>query len=157
VNVTRANWAAGCAWNTITGKPKFPGGISDIGQLTGAGFSNKQVPVWNSSLKKFVPANISGIAGYVAPAPPSPSDGSLQISFIWDAPALLPLQPVYEDFPFIGAVPADPVALGVFADLQFVLASAVVFQNDSVRVTLVNLNIVTVDLGSTIWKVRIFH
>jgi hypothetical protein len=157
VIVSRANWAASSPWSGITGKPAFPGGASDIGQLTGTGFANKQVPVWNSVQRKFVPANISGIAGYTPPSS-SPTDGDyIEISFIWDAPSLLPLQSAYEDFPMIGAVPADPVAYGVFADLQLVQVTVNVFQNDSVRITLANMNSITVDLGETIWKVRVFH
>lgn len=154
----RANWAATCPWDGITGKPAFPGGgASDIGQLTGAGFSSKQVPVWNVALQKFVPASITGIAGYVAP-----SSGTVQqyinpVQVEWDVPSLEPLQSAYEDFPLIGALPATPCAVGVPFDMQFCWIRADVIANDSVRITVTNLNFATVDLGNGLYNVQLFQ
>lgn len=155
--VTKADWAATCPWNGITGKPDFPGGgVSDIGQLSGSGFSNKQVPIWNSSLRKFVPSNISGIAGYVAPSPGSSIPYVDPVQVEWDVPSLLPLQSAYEDFPYIGAVPGTPVSVGVSFDLQFCFPFPAVILNDSVRIMIVNMNSTEVDLGTGIWNIQIF-
>lgn len=155
--VSKANWAASCPWTGITGKPNFPsGGVTDIGQLTGIGFANKQVPVWNSALGKFVRSNISGIAGYSSPSP-TPGGGYVApVQVEWDVPSLMPLQSAYEDFPYIGAVPGTPAAVGVPFDLQFCFPFAAVILNDSIRVMIVNMNSVPVDLGTGIWNLQIF-
>lgn len=157
--VPRANWAAtagSVAWANVTGKPSNFGGVTDIGQLTGAGFANKQVPIWSSALRKFVPANIGGIAGYVAPTPGSGSQYVDPVQVSWDVPSLLPLQSAYEDFPYIGATPGTPAAVGVPFDLQFCFPFAAVILNDSVRVMIVNMNSSPVDLGTGIWNIQIF-
>lgn len=156
--VTRADWSATCPWSGISGKPSFSGGgVSDIGQLTGIGFANKQVPIWNTALQKFVRSSISGIAGY---SPSSPSTSQQYIPAVqieWNVPSLLPLQSAYEDFPLIGAVPGTPGAVGVPFDMQFCWIRADVIANDSVRITVTNLNSVTVDLGNGLYNVQIFQ
>lgn len=155
--VQRANWAATCPWSGITGKPTFAGSVSDIGQLTGTGFSNKQVPVWNTALRKFVPASITGIAGYSASTPTAGQQYIDPVQVEWDVPSLLPLQSAYEDFPLIGAVPGTPGAVGVPFDMQFCWIRADVIANDSVRITVTNLNSVAVDLGNGLYNVQIFQ
>lgn len=157
---TRSDWAANAGrvrWQDVMDKPSSFGGASDIGQLTGTGFSNKQVPVWNVALRKFVPANITGIAGYVAPTPSAPRQYIDPVQVEWDVPSLDPLQSVYEDFPLIGAQPATPCAVGVPFDMQFCWIRADVIANDSVRITVTNLNFGTVDLGNGLYNVQLFQ
>ena len=63
MKVTRADWAATAPWDGITGKPDFPGGVTDIGQLTAEGFEVGQVPLWNGH----------NFVGYTIPAAPTPT------------------------------------------------------------------------------------
>lgn len=153
----RANWAATVPWDGITGKPDFIGGASDIGDLTGDGFANRQVPVWSVSLRKFIPANISGIAGYSNPSPaPDTTVGFTDYFIEWDVPSLAPLQSAYEDFPAIGAAVNQPVLLSPTADVTFFNWLAFVKTNDTIRLQVTNMNLTTEDLANSLWRVRLF-
>jgi hypothetical protein len=156
--VVRADFAATTPWDGIIGRPADGTSVTDIGQLTGSGFFNKQVPVWNVALQKFVPANITGIAGYSAPSPGGSSNPYIDpVQVEWDVPALSPLQSIYEDFPLIGAIPATPAAVGVPFDMQFCWIRADVIANDSIRLTVTNLNASIVDLGLGLYNVQLFQ
>ncbi len=157
MKATRADWAASAPWSGITGRPANPAGISDIGQLSGAGFSDKQAPVWNRLLQKFVPSNVQGIAGYTTPTTPTVQQFIPAFQVSWDVPPLAPLQSVYEDFPLIGAIPSTPVAVGVPFDLQFCIIQGAVISNGSVRLTVINLNGVAVDLGVGLYNIQLFQ
>lgn len=109
----RANWAATTPWAGITGKPEFPSVfVTDIGQLTGAGFTNGQVPVWNSAQGKFVP--------YTIPSP-SGGGGSLpsQFTLTWDIPLLAPLQTATQTFNVANVYPTYPIAIAWNCDPGF--------------------------------------
>lgn len=147
--VSRADFAATVPWVGITGKPPVVAGITDISQLTGDGFLNGQYPRYNSLAGRFRPASLPAPTVTPTPAPPA-----FQI-FSWDAPSLLPLQSCFEDFSFIGVIVSQPITLGSpFAD-EFVIATASVPAPNVVRITVVNMNLATVDLGVGSWTVRL--
>lgn len=150
--VSRSDYAATCPWTGITGKPTNFGGVTDIGQLTGIGFGNNQVPRWNSTLGKFRPYTIPPTPSPVTPVNPLPT----QIQITWDAPNILPLQSAYEDFPLIGAVPGEPIAWGLSMDTGFCLPYACITTNDLIRLKITNLDSVAVDLGSMLWQIQRF-
>jgi len=153
MRTTRADWSASCPWDGITGKPDFPGGVTDIGQLKAAGFLAGQIPVWNSILKKFLPRN------FPSPTPtPSPTTQYVDpVQVEWDVPSLMPLQSVFEDFPYIGGIPATPCAVGVPFDMQFCWIRADIIANDTIRLTVTNLNSVAIDLGLGLYNVQPFQ
>jgi hypothetical protein len=150
--VSRSDYAASCPWSGIIGKPSNLGGATDIGQLTGVGFANNQVPRYNVSLGKFRP--------YTLPSPPSPVTPTnplpAQIQITWDAPSLLPLQSAFQDFPLIGALPGEPIAWGLSIDTGFCIPFACIAENDLIRLKLVNMDSVAVDLASTLWQIQRF-
>jgi hypothetical protein len=147
--VSRADFAASVPWEGIISKPATFG-ATDIGQLAGAGFAIGQVPRWNGS--KFVPYTIPSSSTPVAP----PSALPVQVYFSWDVPSLLPLQSAYEDFPWIGAVPGQPLAFGIAFDPQFCWVNATVIANDTIRLWVLNMNSSAVDLGEGVWAIQPF-
>lgn len=126
-------------------------GATDIGQLSANGFTVGQVPKWNGT--KFVGYTIPG-----APIPPGPTPSPLppQDVFVWDVPSILPLQSAFQDFPLIGAVPGEPIAFGISFDIGYCLPFVNIFQNDLVRLRIVNMDSVAVDLGSATWSLQRF-
>ncbi len=108
--VSRSDWSP-VTWAQITGKPSSFG-VSDIGQLTGAGFALGQVPRWNGS--KFVPYTLPNI-----PAPTPPNSLPPQFTLTWDIPELLPLQTATQVFNVGMVFPGNPLAIGWSADPGF--------------------------------------
>ena len=146
----RSDWSASCPWGGITGKPTDFGGVTDIGQLKGAGFSVGQVARWNGT--KFVPYTIPTPSTPVTPTNPLPP----QVQFVWDVPSIAPLQTAYQDFPLLGAVPGEPISHGVSMDTAFCQTFAKVVLNDSIRLMVVNFDLVAVDLPSSLWQIQRF-
>jgi hypothetical protein len=127
--VSRADWSPAPTWDEIRNKPTVIGVPGPRGATGSTG-----------------PAGPPGAPG-VLPAP---------VQILWDVPSVLPLQSVYEDFPVIGAVPGSPVAHGVAFDPGFCLTFAYVITNDTVRLKVVNMDIVAVDLPSALWNLQFF-
>lgn len=145
--VTRADWAASVPWGGITNKPKFPtGGVTDIGQLTGDGFSAGQYAKWDG--QKFVPASPPSVTPIVAAAI------FKDFLFTWDPPSILPLQTAWEDFPVIGAVINQIVGVGPPYNVGQCIVSAYIPANDTVRIQVTNLSAEIVDLLTGVWRIR---
>lgn len=151
MRVTHANYADVCG--KLADPSPTPTGATDIGQLTAAGFSNGKIPVWSVAQKKFLPGNLPS----PSPSPPASQRYVNPMAVEWDVPPIAPLQSVYADLPFIGAIPATPCAVGVPFDMQFCWIRADVIQNDLVRITVTNLNLTTVDLGNGLYNVQLFQ
>lgn len=151
--VSRADWAATTPWAGITDKPAGFG-ASDIGQLTGIGYADGQIPVYNRSSGRFRP----GSRTPPSPTPaPTPTPGPVtEIAVTWDVPNLHALQTATEDFYFVGAFVSMPVAVGAPFDNQFVQISGSVVDLNVVRVTVTNMDLADLDLGEGIWRLRIF-
>lgn len=151
---TRADWAATTPWAGIQGKPDaFPSTAPDISEVGGRGFANGQYPAWNASLRRFVPTTPTPS---VTPPTPTQTIPWQQITFFWDAPSLLPLQSVYEDFDFIGALTSDPVAAGPLFELEYCQVTASIPEPNKVRVIVTNMSITPADLSNGIWKIARF-
>ncbi len=111
--VSRADWAAQVPAEGIVGVipegklPASSGGVTDIGQLTGKGFSGGQIPVWSASQKKFVPGSIPS---------PAPSTGAqlttLSLLLSWAGATLRPLESVVTPL----AIPIATANSRVFID-----------------------------------------
>ncbi len=148
--VSRADWAATTPWSGVTNKPAIPGaGVTDIGQLTGNGYASGQYPRYNAATKRFVPATLP------PPSPPAPTPGGTTIIVYWDVPNLHAWQSAWEEFTFPGAFIGAPVAVGPPFPNEFVTVFASVVSNDTVRITVTNLNLTDVDLGNGSWSLRI--
>lgn len=146
--VSRSDWAASVPWDGVTDKPPFTPGATDIGQLTGVGFAEGQFPRFLNG--RFRPATIP------APSPaPAPTPAAPFIIVSWDTPSLMPLQSAWEDFAYPGVLVSQPITLGTpFAD-EFVIATASVPAANVVRITVVNMNLATVDLAVGSWTIRL--
>ena len=149
--ISRADWAASCPWDGITGKPASFG-PTDISQLTANGYSNGQVP--GAVAGRFRPLTLPT----PTPAPtPTPTPGiPSKIWVSWDAPSIEPLQSAYEDFEFAGATPGMAVCAGAPLDQTFVNVSAYCFESGSVRIVVTNMSRETVDLGVGSYQLVIF-
>ncbi|HEX2899823.1 MAG TPA: hypothetical protein VHS96_08905 [Bacteroidia bacterium] len=147
--VAKADWAASTPWLGISGKPASFG-VSDIGQLTGIGFSVGQVPRWNGS--KFVPYTIPS-----NPTPP-PTPGVLPapIGLTWDIPELLPLQTATEDFNVGNIYPGSPVSVTVGTNPGFFFFDAIVTGIEVVTLYALNMSGGPVTLGSTNFTLQKF-
>lgn len=152
--ISRADWAATTPWLGITDKPDSFG-VTDIGELTGLGYSNGQVPVYNRSLGRFRPGNFPT----PAPTPPAPTPiSSTEIWVVWDPPNLHALQSCYEDFDsLIGAFVSQPVMVGCPFDDAFVMVSASIIATNTARITVQNLGLDDLDLAEGTWRLRIFN
>ncbi len=145
--VTRADWAASVPWDGITNKPATPsGGVTDIGQLTGKGFSVGNYAKWNGS--KFVPGAAPTVPPIVVPTIFSDH------FFAWDAPPLMPLQSAWEDFPVIGASVNQIVSCGPPFNVGLCIVFCYIPFNDTVRIQVTNFDSVAVDLGPGTWRIR---
>lgn len=147
--VSRADWAASVPWDGVTGKPDFPAGITDIGQLTGDGYSDGQYPSFDAGSGRFSPATLP------EPVPPTPAPVPEFIIVSWDTPSLMPLQSAWEDFDFPGVLVSQPITLGTPFDDEFVLAVATVPEANVVRITVTNMGFSTVDLAEGSWTIRL--
>lgn len=148
--VSRSDWSATAPWEGIIGKPSTFG-VTDIGQLTGIGFSAGQVPRWNGV--KFVPYTIPNV-----PTPtPDPTPLPDPISLTWDIPELFPLQTGTEDFNVNGVFPSYPLALSVNSNPGFFFFAALVTQIDTVTLYAVNMSAAPVTLGSTNFSIQRFQ
>ncbi len=145
--VSRSDYAP-TFWNQIIGKPtNF--GVSDIGQLTGIGFSVGQVPRWNGT--KFVP--------YTLPSPPPPTPpGALPapIGLTWDIPELLPLQTATEDFNVANIFPGAPLSVTVTPNPGYFFFAALVTDIQVVTLYALNMSGGPVTLGSTNFVIQKF-
>lgn len=151
--VSRADWAASTPWDGITNKPASFG-ASDIGQLTGIGYADGQVPVYNRTAGRFRPGSRSIPASTTPTTPPLPGFSELWVT--WDVPSLHALQTATEDFYFVGAMPSQPVIVGAPFDDQFVQISSSVVDLNVARITVTNLGLADLDLGSGQWRLRVF-
>lgn len=152
--VSRADTAVSTPWNGITGKPASFG-ASDIGQLTGIGYADGQIPVYSATSGRFRPGSRNPAP---TPTPPEPTPGiPTEIYVDWDAPSLHALQSAYEDFPFVGALLSYPVIVGASFANEFVQISATVVADNLVRITVQNLGIDDLDLDDGIYRLRIFN
>lgn len=148
----RSDWAASTPWSGITGKPPTPGSVTDIGQLTGDGYSSGQIPSFDAATGRFVPAT----PGPSPPPPPGPVPLPTEIWVVWNPPGLNPLQTATEDFDLIGALVSQPVIVGAPFDLQFMTICAYIPASNVVRICLTNMGILPVDFDSGTWRIRIF-
>lgn len=145
--VGQADYAP-CFWDQIIGKPSNFG-VTDIGQLTGIGFSVGQVPRWNGS--KFVPYTLP------SPTPPTPP-GVLPapIGLTWDIPELLPLQTATEDFNVGGIFPGAPLSVTVTPNPGYFFFAALVTDIQVVTLYALNMSGGPVTLGSTEFVIQKF-
>lgn len=152
--VSRADWAATTPWDGITNRPSSFG-VSDIGSLTGNGYSEGQVPAYNVASKRFRPTTPTPAS--ITPAP-TPSSGSGIETFVtWDVPSLHAMQTAYEDFAFVGAIPSMEVIVGTPFPDSFVQVSATVPTMNLVRITVTNMDIADLDLGNGTYRLRLFN
>lgn len=151
--VVRADWAATTEWDGINGRPSSFG-ATDIGDLTGHGYSNGQIAIFDSATGRFRPGSRSPAPD---PTPPDPTPGTpTEISFTWDAPSLHALQTATEDFYFIGVLPSQPIAVGSSFDNQNVQISATVVADNIVRITVTNMGFDDLDLSDGFYRLRSF-
>lgn len=152
--VSRADWAATTPWDGITSKPtNF--GVSDIGQLTGKGYGEGQVPAYDSATRRFRPHTIDSSAP--APVPTPTTTAGIEIWVIWDVPSLHALQTATEDFYFVGAFPSMPVIVGTPFTNQFVQVTATVTDMNLVRISVTNMDLADLDLGEGTYRLRLFN
>lgn len=152
--VSRADWAASTPWNGISDKPASFG-ASDIGQLTGDGYSDGQIPVFNRASGRFRPGSRNPAP---APTPPTPTPGiPTEIAVEMDVPTLHALQMYYEDFDFVGAFPGHPVIVGASFTNPYVGISATIVDLNVVRISVVNFGFDDVDLDDSFYRLRIFN
>ena len=152
--VSRADYAETAPWSGITGKPgSF--GATDIGQLTGNGYADGQIPVYNLSSGRFRPGSRNPSP---APTPPAPTPGiPTEIAVEMNVPNLHALQTYYEDFDFVGAFPGHPVIVGAFYTNPYVQISATIVDLNVVRISVTNLGLADVDLDDSFYRLRIFN
>ncbi len=152
--ISRADWAATTPWLGITDKPASFG-VSDIGQLTGIGYADGQVPVYSISSGRFRPGSRNPTP---TPVPPTPTPGiPTEITVTWDAPSLHALQTATEDFYFPGVLPSQPIAVGASFTDQNVQISATVVDANTVRITVTNLGLADLDLDDGFYRLRVFQ
>ncbi len=150
--VARADYAETTPWNGIIGKPASFG-VSDIGGLTGDGYSDGQIPVFNRSSGRFRPGSRTS----PSPAPtPTPSPDSSEVAISWDVPSLHALQTATEDFYIPGVFTSHPVDVGAPFDDQYVQISATVVDLNVVRISVTNMGIDDLDLAEGIYRIRFF-
>ncbi len=152
-HVVRADWAASTEWNGIRGKPaNF--GVTDIGQLTGIGYADGQIPVYNKASGKFRPGSRNPTP---TPVPPTPTPGiPTEIAVEMDVPTLHAFQSYYEDFDFVGAFPGHPVIVGASYTNEFIQISATIVDLNVVRILVMNVGFDDVDLDDSFYRLRIF-
>jgi hypothetical protein len=151
--ISRADWAATTPWEGITNKPATFG-ATDIGQLTGHGYSSGQVPVYNAASGRFLPGSRNPSP---TPTPPDPTPGiPTEIAVDWDVGNLHALQTATEDFDFVGAFPGHPVIVGASYTNDFVQISATVVDLNVVRISVTNMGIDDLDLDDGFYRLRIF-
>jgi len=152
--VSRADWAASVPWQGVTDKPSTFG-VTDIGQLTGDGYSDGQIPVYNRASGRFRPGSRNP-APTPTPVPPTPGIPT-EISVEMDVPNLHAFQSYYEDFFFPGALTGQPVIVGASYTNPYVQISATVVDSNSVRITVMNLGLDDVDLDDSFYRLMIFN
>ena len=81
----------------------------------------------------------------------------LEAQVTWNPDSLRSLESTTVDVTLVGARVGDQVALGSPDATDYWQQSARVVADDTVRVTLTNCSLNTVDLESSVWKVRIFN
>lgn len=74
-----------------------------------------------------------------------------------DPGLLAPLQSITLDYSFTGAQPGDQIAIGAPYDMQGVITSSFVREADIISLTFFNTSGSSVDLGSGVYKLRIFN
>lgn len=151
--VSRADWAATTPWSGITDKPASFG-VSDIGELTGIGYADGQIPIYSRSSGRFRPG--SRLAPSPAPTPTPSGLSSIEIFVTWDCPSLHALQTATEDFDFVGAFVSQPVIVGAPFSDQNVQISASIVDLNIARISVTNMGLSDLDLGVGIWRLRIF-
>jgi len=152
--ISRADWAATTPWNGITDKPDSFG-VTDISELTGDGYANGQIPVYNRTTGRFAPGSRSPAP---SPIPPTPTPGTpTEISVTLDFPNLHALQSAYEDVFFIGVFLSQPIAVGASFANEFVQITASVIADSVVRITVTNMGLADLDLGEGIFRLRVFQ
>lgn len=152
--VSRADYAETAPWSGITGKPDSFG-ASDIGQLTGIGYADGQVPVYSLAAGRFRPGSRNPAP---APTPPTPTPGvPTRITVTWDVPTLHALQTATEDFPFAGVFPGRPVSVGAPMDDSelYINFCAYVIDVGLVRIAVQNLGLADLDLPESQWQLQI--
>lgn len=152
--VSRADWAATTPWDGITDRPASFG-VSDIGGLTGNGYADGQIAVYNRAAGRFRP----GSRTLPVPAPtPTPTPGPpTEIFVTWDVPSLHALQTATEDFYLNGSFVSQPVIVGAPFSDQFVQVSATIVDMNIARISVTNMGLADLDLGEGIWRLRIFN
>lgn len=152
--ISRADWAATTPWVGITDKPASFG-ASDIGQLTGIGYADGQIPVYNRASGRFRPGARNPSP---TPTPPDPTPGiPTEIAVEMDVPSLHALQTYYEDFDFVGAFPGHPVIVGSSYTNPYVQISATIVDLNIVRISVTNMGFDDVDLDDSFYRLRIFN
>lgn len=149
--VSRADWAASVPWGGVIDKPATFG-VTDIGGLTGTGYSAGQYPAYNKTTKRFQPASIIAPP---APIPPEPYVFN-QLAFNWDGETLHSFQISQQDFDFVGAMPSQVVAVGASFALDYLTLSAYVPSMNVVRITVMNTQITDVTVGSGTVRIILF-
>lgn len=152
--ISRADWAATTPWLGISGKPDAFG-VSDIGGLTGDGYADGQIPVYNRAAGRFRPGSRTPPSPTPAPTP-TPAMPT-EIFVTWDVPSLHALQSATEDFYFSGAFVSQPVMVGAPYSDQNVQISATIVDLNVARITVTNMGIDDLDLGEGIYRMRIFN
>lgn len=151
--VSRADWAATTPWGGITDKPASFG-VSDIGGLTGNGYADGQIAVYNRASGRFRPGSRSVTPTPTPVTPPLPGFSELWVP--WDVPSLHALQTATEDFYFVGVMVSQPVIVGAPFDDQFVQISASAVDTNMARISVTNMGLADLDLGEGQWRLRIF-
>ncbi len=150
---SRADWAATTPWSGITDKPASFG-ASDIGQLTGIGYADGQIPVYSIASGRFRPGARNPSP---TPVPPEPTPGiPTEIAVEMNVPSLHALQSYYEDFGFVGAFPGHPVIVGASYTNPYVQITATIVDLNSVRITVTNMGFDDLDLDDAFYRLRIF-
>ena len=81
----------------------------------------------------------------------------LAAAVTWNPDSLRPLESTTKDITVTGARFGDQVAIGTADNTDYLMVSGRVVSDDTVRITLQNVSINTVDLGSATYKCRIFN
>jgi len=149
--VSRADWSASVPWGGVIDKPSSFG-VADIGGLTGTGYSNGQYPAYDKVTGRFRPASI------IAPPTPTPIEPWVpnEMWYNWDDTTLHAFQSAQQDFDFIGAFPAQPVAVGASFAIDYLTISAYVPFANTIRVTVMNTQISDVTVGSGTIRLILF-
>ena len=81
----------------------------------------------------------------------------LAATVVWNPDSLRPLESTTKDITVTGARFGDQVAIGTADNTDYLMVSGRVVSDDTIRITLQNVSINTVDLGSATYKCRIFN